>query len=188
MPKIRAVKAQDIVKDIREGLTDYELKEKYKFTSGMLQEVFKQLVDIKAVGRAEIFERMAPPEQDPDADDVQIESLRKLPRHIALFPIPIYDGKNPKISGMLRDVNEKGVGVSGIETNVGDLRNFVVLGDEFVAVEFDTFSFEAVCRWVRIGDDESPYISGFEITKIDDKDLTELQNLIMSLTGSETQR
>ncbi len=185
MPKTRVVKAQDIVKDLRERLTDDELKAKYKFTSGVLQAVFKQLVAIKAVSRAEIFERMAPSEQDSAAEDVQIESLRKLPRHMALFPIPIYDGKNPKISGMLRDLNEKGVGVNGIDTTVGETRTFVVLGDEFVAVEFDTFSFDAVCRWVRIEEEGIPYISGFEITRINDSDFKELHKLIMSLTVCE---
>jgi hypothetical protein len=185
MPTTRVVKAQDIVKDIRERLSDDELKAKYKFTSSVLQAVLKQLVDIRAISRAEIFERFTPSEKDSAEEDVQIASLRKLPRHMALFPIPIYDGKNPKISGMLRDLNEKGVGVSGIDTTTGETRTFVILGDEFVAVEFDTFSFDAVCRWVRIEDDGSPYISGFEITRIDDKDLTELHKLIMSLTVVE---
>jgi hypothetical protein len=182
MSRTRVVRAKDIVKDIRDRLTDDELKAKYKFGSGVLQSVLKQLVDIKAIGRAEIFERIDPSPQEPSDDDIQIETLRKLPRHVALFPIPIYDGKNPQISGMLRDVNEKGVGVIGIDTKVGEQRTFVVLGDEFVAVEFDTFSFEAVCRWVRIEDEGTPHVAGFEMIKIDAKDLAELQKLVMSLT------
>ncbi len=187
MPKTHVVKAQDIVNDIREHLTDDELKAKYELTSSVLQAVFKQLVNIKAIGRGEIFERITPSSRDSAGEDVKVESLRKLPRHMALFPIPIYDGKDPKISGMLRDLTEKGVGVSGIETTLGETRHFVVFGDEFVAVEFDTFSFDAVCRWVRIEDEGSPCISGFQITSIDDNDLKELRKLIMSLTTCESE-
>lgn len=185
MPKTRVVKAQDIVKDIRKRLNNEELKAKYTLTSNSLQAVLLQLVEIKAVTRAEIFDRIARSEPNGEDDEVKVESLRRLPRHVALFPVPIYDAKNPKLSGMLRDLNEKGVGVIGIETTVGEERTFAILGDEFVAVEFDTFTFKAVCRWVRIEDQDGPYTSGFEITAIEEKDLKELRKLVMSLSVSE---
>lgn len=186
MPKTRVVKARDIVKDIRERLDNEELKAKYKLSSDLFQAVLLQLVAIKAVTRAEVFDRIVPSAADGGDEEVKVESLRKLPRHIALFPIPIYDANNSKISGMLRDLNERGVGITGIETSVGENRKFVILGDEFVAVEFDRFTFDAVCRWVRIENDEGPYVSGFEITAIEDKDMQELKKLIMSLSLSET--
>jgi hypothetical protein len=186
MPKTRVVKAQEIVKDIRDRLNNEELKAKYGLTSGLLQAVLGQLVEIKAVSRAEIFDRIVPSEADGGDNDVRVESLRRLPRHIALFPVPIYDAKDPKISGMLRDLNEKGVGISRIETSVGEHRRLMILGDEFVAVEFDTFTFEAVCRWVQIESEEGHNSSGFEITSIKEKDLQELKKLIMSLSLSET--
>jgi hypothetical protein len=185
MPKTRLVKAQDIVKDIRDRLNNEELQAKYNLTPGLLQAVLRQLVNIKAVSRAEIFDRIVTADRDKEDEEVRVESLRRLPRHIALFPVPIFDAKDPKVSGMLRDLNEKGVGVTGIETNVGETRTFGILGDEFVAVEFDTFTFEAVCRWVRIESEEGPYASGFEIATIGEKDMQELKKLIMSLSLSE---
>jgi hypothetical protein len=187
MPKTRLVKAQDIVKDIRERLNNEELQAKYSLTPGLLQAVLLQLVHIKAVSRAEVFDRIVPAGRDGEDGEVRVESLRRLPRHIALFPVPIYDAKDHKISGMLRDLNEKGVGVTGIETTVGETRTFVILGDEFVAVEFDTFTFQAMCRWVRIEDEEGPFASGFEMTHIEEKDLQELKKLVMSLSLSEHQ-
>lgn len=181
MATTRVIKAQDIVKDIRVGMSDAELMAKYRFTQTGLQSVLRQLVDIMAITRAEIYERLAT-SMIATTEDVRVQSMRKLPRHPALFPIPIYDADRPEVSGMLRDVNELGVGITGIECSVAERRRFVILGDEFVAVAFDTFSFTAVCRWIRTGEEEHPYIAGFEITSIEAGDAEELRKLIQSLT------
>jgi hypothetical protein len=182
MPSRRLVRADDIVRDIRSGLTDAELMAKHRFSAIGLQSVFKQLLDLKAITRTEVYGRLPRHREEAMGEDIEVQSLRKSPRHLALFPIPIYDGKNPKISGMLRDITEHGVGVTGLETSVGETRTLVVLGDEFVAVEFETFVFDAVCRWVQIGKGVDSYVAGFEITSLTDRDREQLSKLIQSLT------
>jgi hypothetical protein len=182
MPTKRIVKASDIVKDIRSGLTDGELMDKYRFTHTGLQSVLTQLLDLKAMSRSELYGRVPSEPEVLDEEEIRVQNLRRAPRHLALFPIPIYDGKNPKISGTLKDVTEHGVGISGIETTVGETRTFVILGDEFVAVEFETFAFDSVCRWINTGDDEDAYSAGFEITSISERDREQLGKLLQSLT------
>jgi hypothetical protein len=182
MPTKRMVKASDIVRDIRFGHTNEELMEKYRFTRAGLQSVFKQLVDLRAVSRSELYGRIPSQTEGPSEDEIRVQSLRKAPRHLALFPIPIYDGKNPKISGMLKDITQDGVGITEIETRVGETRTFVILGDEFVAVEFETFAFDAVCRWIKTSDEEEGYAAGFEITSISPRDGDQLGKLLQSLT------
>ncbi|MBI5571809.1 MAG: PilZ domain-containing protein [Desulfomonile tiedjei] len=182
MPTKRSIRAKDVVRDIRDGMTDAELTEKYKISRAELRFLFEKLVALKAIGRAEAHGRLPQEETRPSQNSIGVESLRALPRHLAPFPIPIYDGKDPKVVGTLKDIHEKGVGIAEIAATVGETRTFVVLGDEFVAIEFNTFAFDAICRWTNAGEEASPALAGFEITNISPRDMTELRKLIRSLT------
>jgi hypothetical protein len=81
---------------------------------------------------------------------------------------------------MVTDVTEKGVGVRGIDAEVGETRTFVISADEFTLV--GPFAFEATCRWVNRDGAEGDFLAGFEITKISEDGLRELRNLIRALT------
>jgi hypothetical protein len=74
------------------------------------------------------------------------------------------------------------VGVSGLEAQVGELKSLVVVPDEFLEVE--PFSFEAKCRWSRMGNEGKVCNAGFEITDISEGSFIQLQELLQLMTVS----
>jgi hypothetical protein len=53
----RTIKAKDIVKDIRSGMTDSQLMNKHGLSSKGLQSIFKKLINANAMKVQEIFNR-----------------------------------------------------------------------------------------------------------------------------------
>ena len=84
--------------------------------------------------------------------------------------------------GRIIDLSEVGVGVSGLEAQVGELKSLVVVPDEFL--EAEPFSFEAKCRWSRMGDEDKICNAGFEITDISEGDYIQLLELLQLMTFS----
>ena len=105
-------------------------------------------------------------------------SIRALP----ILSVGIHERINPKVIGRIRDLSEVGVGVRGLEAMVGELKNLVVVPDEFLEIE--PFSFEAKCRWSRVGDQGKTCNAGFEITDISESSFIQLQELLQLMTVS----
>ena len=174
MGEKKRIQAADIIADIRAGLTDKELMTKYNLSSKGLQSALSKLIKLQVIDPDEIESRS----QLYD-DTVNIESMRRAVRVPAPFPIEIRDKKNLSIHGMVRDISDLGVGISGIEVKFNDKRSFVITCDEIVDV--DPIEFDAVCRWAKVGDDGT-FSAGFEITHISDLARTELKKLIYNLS------
>ncbi len=184
MPPERKVSVREIVEDIQlRRLTDTQLMEKYKVSAKGLQSVFQKLLDRRAVKSEDIEGR-----SQPYVDTITLEQRQEHQRHYLPQPVPIYETrdtisiyerKDLHNKGRVNDITERGIGVVGIDANVGDTKAFVIVADEFV--ELDPFSFDAICRWVQL-EESGEYSAGFEITKISARALTELQKLIERLT------
>ncbi len=174
MPKL-VVKAKDIVNDIRGGVTDRELMEKYNLSSKGLQSVFKKLVAAKAVRPAELYDR-AP---ILDADTADVDSIREEIREFLEVNIPICELNAPENVGVISDISEKGVGVRGLRVKQGETKTLAVMADSFFSV--DPFSFDAVCRWVKKRRADGTVDAGFEITNISEEGATRLRKVIRLL-------
>lgn len=59
MPTKPKIKARDVVRDIRSGMTDSQLMENYKLSAKGLQSLMLKLVEAKAITEAEIHHRRA---------------------------------------------------------------------------------------------------------------------------------
>src|SRR5208283_758419 len=120
-----------------------------------LQSAFKKLLNAKALRTSEVFGRVS-----LEDDTVAIASTRLLPRDELEFPVPIYllEGTQPTVRGVIKDITEKGLKVSGIEAKVDDVMMFAIPSDKFSQVE--PFAFRAKCRWV-----DGDGCSGFQITQ-----------------------
>ncbi|MBM3298611.1 MAG: PilZ domain-containing protein, partial [Deltaproteobacteria bacterium] len=151
------------------------LMAKYVLTSAQLSKAIDGLIHSKALGPGEIKENFL-----SSAVQVSPENLREVERCYLDFELPIVDTGPPEIDGMVRNLTEKGVGIVGIPSRVGESKTFLVLHDEFVLIE--PFMFEAQCRWATRNDPGGEFVSGFEITDISEKDLGELQKLIHLVT------
>jgi hypothetical protein len=174
MPPKREIKAIDVVADMRAGMTDPELMQKYRLSVKGLQSIFKKLLDADVIGPEEVVNR------NPMFDDTaNLDYLRLSPRHELVCLLPIYQRNRPQNRGTVCDMTETSVGVTGIKARVNDVMTFVVPADEFFTV--DPFSFEGTCRWVREAQSMEDFMAGFEVTSISEtgrEDLTKLLRVL----------
>jgi hypothetical protein len=175
----RTIKTRDFVNDIRSGLSDPQLMSKYGLSLKGLQSVFTKLVQAKAILPEELFDR-APLLAE---DTVTVESVRMVPRETIEITIPVCDAADPSKVGELRDLSLAGIGVRGLETRKGQIRNLLLVPSDLFPV--DSFSFEAVCRWVKRRRSEGIVDAGFEITSISEEGKKQLQKVIRLLNLPE---
>ncbi len=175
----RIIKAKDVVNDIRNGLSDPQLMSKYGVSPKGLQGIFTKLVKAKAILPEELFDR-APLLAD---DSVTVESIRMDPREKLEITIHVSDAADSKQKGILRDLSLAGVGVRGIETRKGEVRTLVVTASSLFPV--DSFSFEALCRWVRRRRSDGTIDAGFEITNISGEAKKQLKTIIRTMNLPE---
>lgn len=174
IPSVRRLSARLIVNDIRSGLDNARLMEKYTLTPSQLQTTFTILLGSNAIDPGEIRTDFLPPTVQSEA-----ANQREMERYFIDFELPIVEIGPPEIDGKVRDITEKGIGTIGIPSKVAAVKRFLVLHDEFVLIE--PFMFEAQCRWARNTADGEHY-AGYQITDIAEKDLRDLRNLIHLVT------
>ncbi len=167
--KIRAI---DVIRDIRSGMSAAELMRKYKFSSRGLHVLFRKLLGAKAMTKDELENQ---PALYHVGDDVK--GVRRLLRKRTVFTVHVYDAKNPSAKGVVRDISEKGLCVEGIHSSIGEVKSFIIRTGVFGSGT--TAVFEAKCRWVNRADTPGPrVVAGFEITSISTLDSTELRKLM----------
>jgi hypothetical protein len=175
MPEKKTIRARDIVIDIRAGISDAELMDKYRLTARGLQSAFNQLIEKKAISVQELCNRPI-----DDEDTVTIEDMRRLPRHYLTVSVPIYEPTRPQIQGELRDLTERGIGVIGIESQVSEIKSFVIPCRKLIKLE--NIWFEAECLWANSEIKDNHFVAGFQITKISEDFLVRLRQLINYVT------
>jgi PilZ domain len=166
VPLKRQIKILDLITDIRAGMTDEELMKKYALSRAMLQKTFTRLADF--------YRRLPFQAEGTPADQ------RKLPRNYPAISVTVREAKNPVNSGVLRDVNEQGLGLRDLDVKVDDFKTLEIVPNQFN--DLDTIVLEAKCVWTRVDMPGGSVGSGFEVTKISEDDLGKLREMIRSLT------
>ncbi len=140
----RKIEAKSIVNDIRAGLSNLELMEKYSLSSKGLLSAFNKLIASQAMEEDELAERI------PGFDDtVDINHAREFPRCYPALGLPIFDKGNTEADYHVVDLTEKGVQVVGIEAEVGDVKTLVI-NAEGIDERIKPCDFDAQCRWVKV--------------------------------------
>lgn len=173
----RSIKASEIVADIRSGMTNHNLIDKYHVSLVKLQHIFRQLLDARAIERSELEPLLSIPQERLD-----VGKRRRLHRSYVFVKLPIFDLENLLNQGTIVDISEKGFQASEIPARVGDRKQFLVQADYFADVF--PFVFEAKCLWSSKLQDR-PWFAGFEIMSISNEGLAQLRKLISMLTISE---
>jgi len=178
----RKIKASEIVPDIRHGMSNLQLMEKYNLSLEGLHGVFTKLVHARVLTFDQLEDRMSV----PDGRTV-IEQVRKTPRAYPLVPFPIYDMDNMEEVYFVRDISEQGIQVTGINAEVGQNVTFLIQALAFD--EVDPFTFEAECRWTTAPPEsvEPEPVAGFEIAQISDEDSAELMKLFRAIKDESPQ-
>jgi hypothetical protein len=183
MPKQkRRVKAIDITRDLRSGMTLSQLIHKYGISLKALRFVFRKLLDVGAITKEELAAQAA-----LYGDTADLKGVRKRLRTTTTFPVRIYDSGSPFTTGYVLDISEKGVCVKGMEAIVGEVKNFIVRSGAFG--QGQTFVFEGKCRWANTEQlSVKELVAGFEITNISSLDSAELRKLIRSIEDQHLER
>jgi len=175
----RQIKGRDIVNDLRSGMADHALREKYALSENGLQTIFKKLVALDAISHSELCRRSESYKQRDD--DI---SARQHPRVELTVRVPIYDLQD-STTGILRDISESGLRVAGIEARVGQAKTFQIPLDKLIPA--DPLLIVAECKWVETRRGSKEYfVAGFEIMDLSDSDRKTLRDFIGGLLLSES--
>ncbi len=168
----RKISAKEIVADLRSGLTNAQLMDKYHLTANGLQGILQKLVNAGALLDIELAGRSAPAAATTSST---ASSLRDAARSYVMFKLPVYDLDDITGEGHILDISETGLLVVGLSAKVGDRKSLLIQADEFADVY--PFTFDAVCRRIEKAGDAEPYAAAFEITSISDTGRGELGKL-----------
>jgi hypothetical protein len=173
------VNINQVAADIRHGLGRGQLMEKYRFTSRALRWVCMELVSNGLLTWRELYEKLS-----SSSEGLVLDKPRESRRFTLDFDVEIHEAGHSEAPGKVRDVTERGIGVSGIRAKVDERKTLVIAGDEFG--EFATFTFDAVCRWAS----KAPggeYVAGFEVSYISVRSMGEFRVLIRLAAVSRLQ-
>ena len=110
---IQQMHEEDLIKDMRSGMSDSDLMKKYGLSSEGLRRCIQALIEAKAITAEEIYTT------SPSAHDtVSVENMRELPRHYLAMAVKIYEVKRPEIKGMLSNITEKGIAITGMSARI----------------------------------------------------------------------
>ena len=164
------ISAAEFVQDLRSGLTSCELMDKYSLTARELDGVLAQIKKAFA-DPAELYGRSA-----PNGVDEKTTKFRFLRRHKIDLPVLVYESKDPKIRGEVRDISEKGIRIQKMDIKLHEIKSLIVLANEYFSIA--PFGFQAQCRWTSPTTDDMGMLAGFEIIKISEESLKSLAKFI----------
>ncbi|MFH0821132.1 MAG: hypothetical protein V2B18_00140 [Pseudomonadota bacterium] len=164
----------EMVHDIKRGVSGESLIEKYELSGEEFRNVLKVITDLKKTTPAGLYGR-----EERERPDPAVEAVRMLPRTKVFVQLPIHDAEHGRARGVVADITERGVAVKGIDAAVNQTRRFVVEADEIFRL--DPFMFDAKCRWVKQEGPQGDLVGGFEITYISAEDLDKLRKLVLTI-------
>jgi hypothetical protein len=164
-----------VLQDIREGLGDVPIMEKYGLSPKDYMEILEELT-----GTPVAPERIARLAEISDARAAVNLQMRSLPRCYIYRDLSIHDDTDPASSGSVNDLSEHGIQVVGIPSQIGEIKTFVVTTEPLP--DQSSVVFQATCRWVNAQDDFGEYVAGYEITRITHDDVRRLRQVINQLS------
>ncbi len=175
MPNKPKIPANEILADIRDGMTSKQLREKYHLSQKGLWSAFSKLVSAKLVRNEELEIHFI-------ASDGSVvrDGVRQWPRVTTHGSLLVHDMDDLAQIYRIQDLSITGAQVIGIETYIGERKNFLIsLADP--DGDASTFTFEAECKWVGTEKEGNAPAAGFKITSISEENFNELHKLLRSL-------
>ncbi len=158
--KVR-INAFEVYEDIRSGMTDADLMEKYSLSESMLGRLFQKLAD---------FYRKHP-----------VDDRRKARRVVPSTPVSVRDLSRPGIVGTLVDISRTGIAVAGIDANQGEVTTLKLKVDDNPSL--DKVVFEARCVWSQSVSTKGASSAGFQITAVTEQNFRKLAGMIRSVAA-----
>lgn len=176
---MRDTLADDVLRDLRAGVDDTALMDRYQLSYTDLRNLYLELFNSGRLLEPHSQESSAPPPQ-PQRRRLEIlelsSSRRETDRYRLYFNVPVYELDRPEVVGVICDVTETGLGVVGVDAQVDEVKTLVVEGDSFGDVA--PFEFQARCCWIDKDEETDEVRAGFEITDITAADRRQFNKLI----------
>lgn len=166
----------EIVENLRSGMTASQLMQRYMVSGEQLQRILERLNERGFLAQEELSRIAKQLETVPGSSG----SKRKLPRNYPILPLKVHEEDRPDILGMVVDLTEEGIGVAGLQSEVGVIKTLVIIEDEFG--DSQSLKLDAICRWASKVALSGEYLSGYQIVQIDRKGLADLRELIRTGT------
>jgi hypothetical protein len=173
----RTLDGREFVSDLKSGLTETELMEKYRITSRCLQRLYKKLLQAGAISPSDLrvdFRACL------YANTVEVHSLRAVPREAVVCPLLVYLEDDPDTIGRVIDISPAGLGTAGLNSEVGNQRTLIIASDKFFNIEKIVLS--VICRWSQSQNGKPP-LAGWEIIFSDHKNKQALDDLLKALSS-----
>jgi len=175
------IDSQAILADIRSGMGDVPIMEKYGLSPRLYRRILETLRANRSATFADIEGRMKACGMRKNG-----EEKRSATRNYILYEMPVYNANEPESIGTLNDISEAGLQVSGMDVEVDDLVTLMIRSDGFHV--HSPFTLDAICRWVDGKKDTGVLMAGFEITCILGRGDRELQKLVDELAVPDSPR
>jgi PilZ domain len=169
----RQRRAVQILADSRSGMTVAEIAKKNGFLAANFSNILKRLEELPFLSDDNCTSKNGGQCTEQGARD-----RRSFPRlQSPVLTTRIYEAIAPEKTGLILDLSESGIGVRGIESQTGQAKTlFMNVGD---FVEYEALTFECRCRWISVlGDTQSDFCAGFEITSISETSLGCLRTVL----------
>jgi hypothetical protein len=168
---VSKVRAKQVVKDIRSGRGDEDLRKKYNLSPKAFRRLLQMLVGAKAIEHRELYKESPSYKAMTDA-----LAARRSPRAYVPIAIRIYNREKSQ-KGFVRDLSATGLRVAGIEAMIGQSMDLSIPLKEIDSS--GPLQFTAVCRWARTAGNLKKYVmAGFDITDISDEVRSRLRDLV----------
>lgn len=175
MSRKRSVRQELFLDDLRSGMTDQQLMERYRLTPRGLGTVFRNLVNADLMSFRELIRRSTGQLNLPE----MVAELRILSRKQLEFLIPITEWEKPENTGLVYDISDDGVGTRGLQVKTHEIKTLMIPADDYF--KSDPIVFEGVCRWVKEHENRWESAAGFRVMRIERGSLSELQAIIKAL-------
>jgi hypothetical protein len=168
------IHAAQMLADLKAGLSERELMNKYKLSPKRLQKLVEVLVKKNSKLHDELYRKSS-----VYRNITEYLASRRSKRIRVPVAIRVYD-KAESQRGFLRDLSTNGIRVAGIRSEVGQSKVLLMPLEE--VAESEPLEFTAVCRWSKEKGINKKYpVSGFEIIEMSEDSRTRFLELIESL-------
>jgi hypothetical protein len=169
------MRKDDFLKDLRSGMVDLELMEKYKLTPRGLGILCRNLVNAESMSFKELISIASGQLNLPEiVAELRIRSRKQLE-----FLLPISELELPENTGLVYDISDDGVGTRGLKAKMHEKMTLIIPADDYFRLEL--VMFDGTCRWV----DEKGYrwenAAGFRVDALLRGSLSDLKDLIRTL-------
>jgi hypothetical protein len=178
MHKPEKIDVGKILADIRAGMGDVPIMERYQLSPRLYGRILDRLRQTGVISSDHLAGRMSV--GDTTSDDLEKRSHK---RNYVLYPIAVYDANNPVNNGALNDITQTGFQVQGMNVEVDEIGTYMIRSDALAV--HSPFTLDAICRWVQMDQETNQLIAGFEISAIPQEGQEELSRLIELVSVTE---